>query len=368
MPIVPSRSRRIQDLLLRLASPQAAERDSAVASLSLLGPRVIEPIAAFLPGAGRAARLCALEVLERLAEPAALPAILDLVRGDDDVVALRALEAAGERPDPRAVGALAKILAGPAPAPRRRGAAVALARLQAAGLVEALDPLAARLLDEREDASLRVAILDALLAARPPLAPAALRPLMRRLLSSSEPELAARAGSPATARGEDLAGRLVGELVAPGLTPEAAARVAAALARRGAPAIPAVLRALEGLGPVRRADAASLRARVALHEALAALDSRVALYDLRETIEARPSREMARLLEVAARIGDATLVGALARAATEDPALRGPCREAFASIARREKLRRTSAALKSVRPAHRRELDGFFDSLPRRRG
>jgi hypothetical protein len=129
-----------------------------------------------------------------------------------------------------------------------------------------------------------------------------------------------------------------------------------------------VLRALEGLGPVRRADAVSLRARAALHEALAALDSRVALYDLRETIEARPAREMARLLEVAARIGDATLVGALARAATEDPALRGPCREAFASIARREKLRRTSAALKSVRAAHRRELDGFFDSLARRRG
>ena len=168
MPIVPSRSRRIQELLERLASPGARDRDAAVAGLTLLGPRVIEPIRALLPGAGRETRRAALEVLERLTDRAALAPILDLVVDEDESVALRAVEAAASRPDPRAVPALGRLLAGPAPRPRRRAAAHALARLQAGGIVEALDPLAGRLLDEREDPALRVAILEALLALEPP--------------------------------------------------------------------------------------------------------------------------------------------------------------------------------------------------------
>ena len=145
------------------------------------------------------------------------------------------------------------------------------------------------------------------------------------------------------------------ELLAPGLSPEAAARTIAALARRGAPAIPELVRALEGLGPLRprRADAASLRARATVHEALAALDTRVALYDLRETLEARPRAALPALLRAASRIGDASVVPALARAVAEDAALLDPCAEALAAIVARERLRRTSAALKGVREEHR---------------
>jgi HEAT repeat protein len=193
VPIVPSRAGRIHELIGRLASEKTSERDSAVAGLTLLGARVVEPLGAFLPTATRAARLAALEVLDRIGDRAALPRILDLAGDADDAVALRALEAAGSQAEPRAVAALAALVRGPAALPRRRAAAVALARLQAAGLVEALDPLAARLLDEREEGSLRLAILDALLSLDPPLAPAARRPLLRRLARSSDPGLAARA-------------------------------------------------------------------------------------------------------------------------------------------------------------------------------
>jgi hypothetical protein len=359
VPIVPSRSARIQELLGRLASARPAERESAIAGLILLGPRVVEPLGAFLGTAGRAGRLAALEVLEGIDDRAALAPLLDLARDADEAVALRALEAAGGRPDPRAVEALAAILSAPGPASRRRAAARALARLQAAGLVEALDPLAARLLDEREEAGLRVAILDSLLAQDPPLAPRTLRPLLKRLASSADPELAARAR--ATARA-GIGERLVEELMSPGLGPEAAARTIAALARRGATAIPVLQRALERLGPMRRgADAASLRARAALHEALAALDSRVALYDLRETLETHPRAAMPALLRAASRVGDASVVPALARAVAEDAALLEGCAVALAAIAARERLRRTSAALKAVRPEHRSAFDLLWD-------
>ena len=177
-----------------------------------------------------------------------------------------------------------------------------------------------------------------------------MRPLLKRLSSSSEPELAARAA------GASVDETLVADLLAPGLTPEAAGRVTAALARRGAPAIPALLAALERLGPLRRGtSAASLRARAALHEALGALDSRAALYDLREALEARPIPLP--LLRAAGRVGDGAVVPALARAAAEDAALIEPCAEALAAVVAREKLRRTEAMRRAVRPEHRTAFD-----------
>jgi HEAT repeat protein len=407
MPIVPSRSGRIQDLLGRLASGSPAERDSAVAGLTLLGSRVIEPLRAILPTAKPAARLAALEVLDRIDDRAALAPLLDLVRDEDEAVALRAMEAVGGRPDPRASNVLARVLAGPSTRSRRRGAALALARLQAAGLVEALDPLVDRVVDEGEEEPLRLAVLEALATLDPPLAPSTLRPLLRRLAGSSAHALAARSAAlsrriSAGARGPAVpllegllsphetaadTDRLARALSRPGAVPleslheamEAAggapaiSALASALATVGTPAsIPSLHGALARLGPVRArtarpADASSLRARVAVHRALCALGSRVALYDLREAIEARPARAIADLLDVAARIGDATLVPSLARVASEDPALRALCGEAFAAIARREKLRRTSAALKAVRAGHRAALEGFFVSLGRRR-
>jgi len=357
MPIVPSRSPRIQELLVRLASAGAAERESAVAGLTLLGPRVLEPLRAFLPGAGRAARLAALEVLDRLEDRAALPLVLELTRDGDEAVAVRAVEAAGARPDRRAAEGLAPLLVAGTSAPRRRAAARALAR-QARGHVEALDVLVARLLDEHEEAGLRTAILQELLAFDPPLPPATVRPLLKRLSESAAPELAALAASPGSREGAD--DRLVAELVAPGRPAAVVERAVAALARRGAPAIPRLLKALDALGPLRGGPEAarSLRARAALHEALAALDSRAALFDLRETIEARPRFVLPAILRATARIGDASVVPSLARAVAEDAALLEPCAETLASIAAREGLRRKPAS--QVRPEHRAALDSLW--------
>jgi HEAT repeat protein len=367
MPIVPSRSRRMQELLHRLASPAPPEREAAVAGLTLLGPRVVEPLRAFLPTADRAARLGALEVLDRLDDRAALPLILDLARGGDEAVALRALDAAGGRADERAVPGLAALLGAGTPAPRRRAAARALVRLQARGLVEALDVLAARLLDEREEAGLRVSILRDLLALDPPLALSALRPLLKRLAASAEPELAALAAGGASPSRPSVDDRLVADLVAPGQPAAVVARIAAALARRGASAIPSLLRALEDLGPGRpgRPDAAALRARAAVHEALAACDSRAALYDLRETIERGSRAAMPALLRAAGRIGDASIVPALAAAVAEDAGLLEPCAEALAAIVAREKLPKPRGS--RLRPEHRAAYDRLWERAKARR-
>jgi hypothetical protein len=136
----------------------------------------------------------------------------------------------------------------------------------------------------------------------------------------------------------------------------------AALARRGATAIPALQRALDRLGPLRGgADVTSLRARAALHEGLAALESRVALHDLREAIGAHPRAVMPALLGAAGRVGDASVVPSLARAVAEDAALLDGCARALAAIVARERLRRTSAVFKAVRPEHRAALDLLWE-------
>jgi hypothetical protein len=405
MPIVPSRSARIQDLLSGLSSASGRERDSSVARLTLIGERAVEPLVAFLPTAAPRARRAALEVLDRLGGGRALAAILAHVQDAEEAVALRALKLAGSHADPRSVPPLAEVLEGAGSPARRREAARSLARLQASGLVAALDPLVGRLVDETEEEPLRLAILDGLAALEPPLATPTLRPLVERLRQSAGPVLAARATSLAGSLDGGLAVRdtvdeLLGGLPASPLAPSDADRIgralwqaavvplcrlhealdaagepnsvrvlACALAAAGQEAsIPALHRALGRLGSVRprdKGDEGRLRARSDLHRALAALGSRIALFDLRESIEARPRAVMTALLGVAARVGDASLVPSLARAASEDPALQRPCADAFAAIVRRTRLRRTSTSLRAVRPAHRSALAAFWESARR---
>jgi hypothetical protein len=401
MPIVPSRSERVHALVRQLASERPAERESAVAQLTLLGPRAVEPLLASLPEAPTAARLAALEVLERLGDRRAGPAILDLVHDPSRPVAMRAIELAGQWVDPRSAAALAEVLAR-GPRGHRRTAGEALARLHGAGVVEALAPLVDTLVDDDAETALRIAILDAILRIEPPLPRSTLRPLHGRLASSDDPAVARRASDldrPATARGDpkDVVGRLrAGEIAddeaqriaasllesgeAPleklhealeeALSPRSLRALAIVLGAVGGPvSIPALSRALARAPDVAEDEDGGddgLAARAAIHSALAALDSRVALHDLRDLIARHPHRLMPEILEAAARVGDASLIPALARAASEVPTLLEPCTSSFVAIARRGKLRRSSAALRRVRAEHRETLDAFFAA--RRRG
>jgi HEAT repeat protein len=402
MPIVPSRAQRVQTLVGQLASERTAARDSAVAQLTLLGPRVVEPLLASLPDAPVRARLAALEVLERLDDRRALPALLSLATDPSPRVAVRAIELVGRTSDSRSVTALAEILAGAAP-PRRQAAAEALARLHGAGLVEALAPLVDTLVDDEAETGLRLVILDALLRLEPRLLRSTLKPLGRRLASSRDPAVAARAAGldqPHPRRGgsKDVVDRLregeIGEDEAPTVAallktsrdvplerlhealgsteaPRVVRALAAVLGRVGGPSsIPALSRALTRLAEAPGSDEdreGALEARAALHSALAALDSGIALHDLRELLARHPSSVMPQLLDAATQVVNASFVPALARAAGEDPALLEPCASTYAVIARRGRLRRSSAALRRVRAEHRPALEAFLATPARRR-
>jgi HEAT repeat protein len=399
MPIVPSRAGRVRALVEQLASERSAERDSAVAQLTLLGPRVVEPLVASLVGASAKTRLAALEVLEGLEDRRAFSALLTLTGDPSRAVALGAIEQVGHRPDPRSVATLAGILVEGTPQ-RRRAAVQALAEQHRAGLVEALDPLLDTVVDEEGETELRLAVLDALGRIEPPLPRSTLGPLGRRLASSRDAAVARRAAVLDRARArrastrpgpEDLVERLASGTVsedearkaAAGLRredestierlhealegaarPRAVRALAAALGTVGGPpAIPALSRALARVtesAPPGGDPAGDLETRAALHEALAALDSGIALHDLRELIARHPPGVTPRLLDAAARVGNASLVPALAQAASEDPVLLERCTATYTAIARREKLRRSSAALRRVRAEHRPALESFL--------
>ena len=105
-------------------------------------------------------------------------------------------------------------------------------------------------------------------------------------------------------------------------------------------------------------------AKARIHLELAGIGSRIALYDLREMLSARPVRAAPTLLEAASRIGDATLVPALA---ADEAATADLCAAALASIVRREGLRRSSRVVKSVRREHQAALDRLWRRARRAR-
>lgn len=242
MPIVPSRSKQIQELIAALSAPRAAERESAIARLTLLGERAVSPLAQALRSGASSQRTAAAEALLRIA-------------------------AAGS------------ALAG-------------------AALREALA-------DPKTDAAVRLVALDT--AADPPGARA-------EALLASLPE-----------------------------GPEAI------------PALHAMLGRLASEGDERRGGELAVR----LHEALAARGSRIALYDLRERLEARPVRDAERLLKAANAVADASFVPTLARLATDVLPLVPACAKALGAIVRRESLKKSHRSVRAVRPEHR----AVFESL-----
>ena len=244
MPIVPSRSKQIQELIAALAAPHAAERDSAVARLTLVGERAVAPLAA----------------------------------------AARSGPAAG-----------------------RPHAAEALSRLAAAGSAAARAALHAILSDPKTEADVRAVAMDA-------------------------------------AGGRDVLDEADALLASLPEGPEAI------------PALHAALGRLPPAGSQPRAARIGLR----LHQALAARGSRIALYDLRERLEARPARDAEGLLEVAASLGDASFIPTLARLASDALPLVPACADTLRAIVAREKIKKGQRSVKAVRPEHRATFESLW--------
>jgi HEAT repeat protein len=320
-----SSSRQVDALIADLGSARAVARETAVARLTLLGARAVERllVAAQSPGSieGRAA---AWRALEGIADARALDP------------ALAALAAPGLEP------AVAAAAAGVARAHVRgpRGAA-------------AVDRLAAALLDPARDESVRLAALRALRE----LDAATIAPILALLSGDPNPTIRTEAGlSPRTApRGADDAAAVIAR-AAEGRLPEDpdALRHALNLSGGSVP-LPLLLKVVERVREREGAEPAAARdqwrlARASAHVALANRDSRIALYDLRESLDAAKGRLPGEFLAALSRVGDASCVEAIAaaHAKAKDAWWRHHLADAFYTIVQREKLTSRHAAMKRI--------------------
>jgi len=392
MPIVASKAHQIHELIGRLGSQDEVRRESAIARLTLLGERATEALLQALPRASQATRLGILTVLEATGDRRGLSSILAQLESSEPAVVLRAVAAATTLPDPRTAQALARLAGHPDPAVRR-SALDALLRLAKAGYLEALDALLGLLFDERAALPSRLAALPVVdqvtgkdrrillrdLRAIPALAE---RVAAMEKSGGARPQRRPRAVAPATAasliesllaRPGDLQSALETGRALCQLDAGAEPAVRAALERtshllplrmladalghwRQPASLPALRQLLDRLttAPGDPAGVAEVKARI--HLVLADMGSRIALYDLREMLEARPVLAAPSLLRAAAAVGDSSFLPALAALAGSGSGLLDDCRRAFAAIAGREKLRRGSKAAKAVRPEHREGL------------
>ena len=363
MSILPSAGKRIQELLRRTESAVPAERESAVAQLTLLGPRTIPQVRDFLGKAQATGRLAALEVLERLGETRGLDAVLPLTTDAHEEVAVRAIQVAAGFKEARSVAALRAILSSGS-STRRRAAVKGLGQLHRLGLVEAVEPLLRVLLDQSEEEALRLDALESLSS----LARRTLLPALRPLAKDQSPALvraaaalvreAARANSaePLSAAPADIP-TLLARLTATRTSSAEVTAILAALVKQRSPALlPLLARRLEAMSAEGPKAEPTARAKARLHLALGALGSRIALHDLRDMLKARPLYAARDLLAAAEVVGDASLVPAIAALAADEPRLGPAAATAFRAIAGREHLRRTSRVIQGLREEHKTSL------------
>jgi hypothetical protein len=322
-----SSSRQIDGLISDLGAESAVARETAVARLTLLGARAVERLLTAAAGA---------------AHPHARTA------------AWRALEAIG---DSRALEPALTALAAPNLDPGVGAAAVGVARihLRSAHGASAVDRLATVLLDRTRPEAIRLAALRGLRDLEPP----AIAPILASLACDPNDTIRTEAGlgeRDAPREAEDAAE--VTARAAAGHLPDDPAVLRHAMKLSGETTPQPVLREVidrvrerEGSEPVAVREQWRL-VRAAAHVALAQRGSRLALYDLRESLESARGPLPVEFLAAITLIGDATCLEAIAAAHTKtkpkDAWWRDHLARAFREIIARERLTKRHAALRRV--------------------
>ncbi len=325
MPIHPSSSAEIRRLIDALGADDEVARESAVARLAMIGPRATDHLLRHYPAAAPRLRAGMLRAFEGLADARALP------------VARTALADASPENVIAAIGVLRAFLNAPHPA---------LAR-------DALDAVVATALDTRRPAAPRIAAFEALR-----VLPADVSEAVRRnLAEDGDPEVKARATlQGGTGEGTPQDKTVWDQAVAGALPASPAALKQALAARRAAARLADLqrlvdhLRAREQREPVAEVREEWRAVRGAVHQALAARGSRLALYDLRDSL-LDPDRLPVAFLAALEEIGDATCLDTLAAAyeassRSGDAWWREHVAAAFRAIVSREGLTRRHTAVK----------------------
>ncbi len=308
-----------------------------MARLTVIGARAVERLlAAADSSAGAGARAAALSALEGIADPRALPVALAALDHPDATVASAAAGLAGV------------FVRGP------KGAA-------------AVDRLTEVALDGTRAAAVRAAALRGLRD----LAPSTLAPVLASL--ADDTSLDVRTAASALTEGDAALDPLdVLAQSARESTLSDPQRLRQAIARAGQRApLPVLLRIIERVREHEREQAAAQRAdwtavRAAAHLALAQRGSRLAVYDLRESIEAARVPLPVEFLAALSTIGDASCVEAIAGAfaVARDQWWREHLADAFRAIVKREKLTRRHAAIRKIEKKSRPALDALWPPRP----
>lgn len=323
MPIQRSAGPEIRSLIGALGGADETQRETAVARLAVIGSRAVEHLIQEFPAATGDGRAGILRALEAIGDARSLP------------VARAALDQDSPLVQTAAIGAL-RMLAGGGKADAAR---------------DAFDALVAVALDRRRVAPVRLAAWEAIADG----AEGAREPVRRALAADSDPAVAAAMGTvpaPATPTADALWRSAVeGQL--PVLPAALKAAVAAARSTARLTDLQRLIdlvraREQQEPDPQRREEWRAVRG--AVHQALAARNSRLALYDLRDSF-LTSDRLPVTFLAAIEEIGDPTCLETLAAAYEEssrsgDAWWREHVASAFRAIVHREGLTRRHAAVK----------------------
>jgi HEAT repeat protein len=321
-----SASSEIERLTGDLSSTDDIKRQSAIARLIVIGPRAVARLVDEAQRGSAPARSAALTALDAIGDARAIPAALPALSSDDEDIALAAIPVAR------------RFLRG------EQGATL-------------LDSLAAVVLDPGRVERVRLAGLEALRD----LPASTVAPLLARLRDDPVASLRQAATSaPRKVVGEPVVDL---ERAARGGLPAEPEEITALLADTGRVPLSTLHRLVLALKEREARELTAgrrrrwLAARAEAHRALARRKSRVALYDLRETLEQADAGLPRGFVEAVAAIGDASclepLVDAWARVRASGGQgvveLEGAIRAAFRSIVRREHVSARHVALVRLR-------------------
>jgi hypothetical protein len=318
-----SSSRQIDALVADLSAVSDVTRETAVARLTVLGSRAVERLIAAAESGGHA---------------------------DARAAAWRALEAIG---DSRALEPALAALAAPDRDPTIGVAAAGVARVHLRGAhgASAVDRLATVLLDQTRHETVRLAALRALRE----LEPATIAPILTSLADDPNATIRAEARlkDRGAARGSEDPVAVVTRAAESGL-PDDAGALRHALSRSGeAVSLPLLLRIVERVREREASEPAAPReewrlTRAAAHLSLANRGSRLALYDLRELLDAATGPLPVEFLAALSLVGDASCLEAIAgaHARARNAWWRQHLADAFRTIVAREKLTRRHAVVR----------------------
>ena len=313
MVIKASAARETRALIAALGEADEVRREAAVARLSVIGARAVDRLlAAYAATRVREARVAILRVLESIGDRRSLPIARAALRGGGDVAVASA-------------GVLRTLLDSP----------------HAQVAADALDALVSAALDASTSRQVRQAAAEALREAAPDV-----RARVAAALEG-DPDAATLGGDATEALWKDaLDGRLPDD-------PKPLRGVVLTLA--SAAPLTTLQKLIDAVRTREMGTAGSdewQALRGALHQALAVRGSRIALYDLRETVAATSAPLPVSFLAALQVIGDASCLEPLALAYHRVPATeswwRGQAAGAFRAIVKRERITRRNPALKRV--------------------